>query len=111
MRLTAAAILAADDLKREDVDCPEWGGTVTVRELTAGDRQRFRALSVAGDADGVLSAALVAMSAIDEDGQLLFATADLAALAGKNPAPIERLAKASLILSGLYEEPEQAEKN
>lgn len=114
MRLTAAAILAADDLKRDEVECPEWGGSVLVRELTAGDRLRFQAL--AKDASEELSAEVVAMGSINDDGTLLFTAADVARLAGKNAEPVERVAKAILVLSGLMAAgkqiaPEQAEKN
>ena len=37
--LTKEAILAADDLPREKVDVPEWGGEVYVRALTGAQMQ------------------------------------------------------------------------
>lgn len=35
--LTRDAILAADDLRTDSVDIPEWGGAVSVRGLTLGE--------------------------------------------------------------------------
>ena len=39
--LTRDAILSADDLRTESVDCPEWQGTVTIRELNGSERDSF----------------------------------------------------------------------
>ena len=36
--LTAETILNAEDFRYEDVECPEWGGTVRVRSLSGGQR-------------------------------------------------------------------------
>ena len=39
--LSKEAILAADDLPREIVSVPEWGGQVCVRTMTGTDRDAF----------------------------------------------------------------------
>ena len=36
--LSKSAILCANDLQTEDVDVPEWGGTVRVRSFTGRER-------------------------------------------------------------------------
>lgn len=109
MRLTAAAILAADDLASASVDCPEWGGAVTVRELSVLDRGR---MATAAEDPARFPAWLVATAAIDaETGEALFPEGSVEALAAKSPKPIKRLAEVVLRLSGLSDEEGQAEKN
>ena len=39
--LNAGEILAAQDLKTRDVEVPEWGGVVRLRELSARDREWY----------------------------------------------------------------------
>ena len=39
--LSAAEILAADDLPTEDVEVSEWNGTVRVRALTGAERDKL----------------------------------------------------------------------
>jgi len=41
MTLNKEQILRADDLKTEEVDVPEWGGSVRVRVLTGTERDAF----------------------------------------------------------------------
>ncbi len=41
MSLTAEAIAGADDLEREKVDVPKWGGEVWVTELSGKGGERF----------------------------------------------------------------------
>ena len=41
--LSKEAILAADDLPREKVNVPEWGGEVLVRTMSGTDRDAFEA--------------------------------------------------------------------
>ena len=41
--LSADDILNADDLPREPVEVPEWGGTVLVQGMSGTDRDRFEA--------------------------------------------------------------------
>ena len=43
MRLSRDDILKAEDLTTEEVDVPEWGGTVLVRGLTGRERDEFEA--------------------------------------------------------------------
>lgn len=100
------SILAADDLPRTTVDCPEWGGTLTVRGMTLGERGR---MVTASEAEAPVLAVIAAV--IDPDsGKPLFAPSDKAALMRKSPAAIDRLALAIARLSGVPTG-EAAEKN
>lgn len=104
--LSKAAILAATDLVTEDVDVPEWGGTVRVRTMTGTQRDAFGAAIAAdqkanGDKPSSFSAALVAACLIGEDGEPLFSGDDITALAGKSAAALERVAKVAGRLNGI----------
>ena len=101
--LTRDRIFAASDLGREVVECPEWGGSVTVRGMTLGERDRFIA-AVRNDVQH-LPALLVALAAIDaKTGERLFSDEDVQALAEKSPVAIERVGAVALRLSGLNPE-------
>jgi hypothetical protein len=49
MTLSADAILAADDIVTEAVDCPEWGGKVLVKAMTGAERDSSSSRSAATD--------------------------------------------------------------
>ena len=117
--LTKAAILAADDLKKEIVNVPEWGGEVIVRTLTAAARDAYEASMVTRNADGGLvsdmtnmRAKLVAQSLVDEAGNLLFSPEEVAQLAAKHAGVLDKLADVAQRLSGMGTKAvEEAEKN
>lgn len=93
--LDREAILAADDLKIESVDVPEWGGRVFVRTMTGHDRDEFDAecakLRETDDHLKDFSARLVARCACDEKGARLFTVADVKALTGKSGLALDRV--------------------
>lgn len=99
MTLSKAAILAADDLPVGQVVCPEWPdpatgapGVVRLRSWTAADRDAF-ALSLGDDKQGLgsLRARAIALSAIDDEGNLLFSEADVEAIGKKNALVVARI--------------------
>jgi hypothetical protein len=107
MTLTRDQILEVSDLKTAVVEVPEWGGTVTVRTMTGADRDAFEQTLVVTDAKGVqtrdvsnLRVKLVAMTMVDDAGNLLFSEADIAPLAKKSAVALERIFKAANILNG-----------
>lgn len=92
--LDKASILAAQDLKTEVVAVPEWGGDVTVRMLTAADRDAL-SFSLIGP-DGKTNtqdykAKLVARCLVGEDGQRLFADDEVQLLGAKSAVALERV--------------------
>ena len=104
--LDRAAILAADDIKTEDVPVPEWGGTVRIRSLTGSERDQYdaeayRAQQVGGEPLVDFRVRRVAKALIGPDGKRLFSDADLAALGAKNGAVIDRLDDVVARLAGL----------
>lgn len=108
--LTAAAILAADDLKREWVDVPEWGGGVYVRSMPglALDQYEQRLMSrrsTEGKAVKVnldnARAELVALTACDDKGEALFTLEQVEALSKKSGAALNRVVAVAQRLNGL----------
>ncbi len=100
-------ILQASDIATEEVAIPEWGGTVKVRGLTGAERNEYEQSVV--DADGRpcltnATAKLVALGAVDCDGQRIFSPQDVTALGAKSAAPLERVAAAIMRLSGMSRE-------
>jgi len=108
--LTRDLILQANDLRRELVEVPEWGGVVYVRSLTGAERDRFEAsiLRMNGVEPQMrfenFRARMVAMTIVDSDGKQLFSEADIEALATKNAAALERVFKTAQKLSGFTKE-------
>jgi hypothetical protein len=116
--LSRQAILAAEDLKTEDVPVPEWGGTVRVRTISAKERDAFEdSLSVGeGKARKTnivnLRAKLVGLCCIDEGGARVFTDADLEALGAKSASVVDRIFSVAQRLNGLTKEDVEAlEKN
>lgn len=105
------AILGADDLSHEDVDVPEWGGTVRIRALSGSERDRWEAAFLGKDGKPSVDkgmanvrARLVIACAVDESDNQLFSHTDEKALGRKNAAALDRLFDAAQRLSGLSDE-------
>lgn len=108
--LTKADILAADDLPTEDVEVPEWGGTVRVRGLSGSQRSLVEATMVAAKGQAVeirveafktLRERLVAASLVDENGKRLFSDAEVGVLGEKSGNALTRVFKVASRLSGM----------
>lgn len=100
--LNHSDILAADDLKTEDVAVPEWGGTVRIKALTGTERDEFEQSLMEVKKDGSVKsqranvrARLVAKVIVNEAGELIFNNADIPALGRKSAAALDRVATAA----------------
>jgi hypothetical protein len=108
--LSKDAILQADDLPTEDVEIPEWGGTVRVRALTGKERDAFEAsLQQQRGKEFVrvtanVRAKLVAKCLVGEDGERLFSENEVNALGAKSVAGLDRVFEVAARLSRLSEE-------
>jgi hypothetical protein len=108
--LSKEAILQADDLPTEDVDVPEWHGTVRVRALSGKERDAFEAsLQQQRGKDYVRNTAnvrakLVAKCLVGEDGERLFSENEVNALGAKSAAGLDRVFEVAAKLSRLSEE-------
>ena len=96
--LTRDAILGAGDLKRQEVEVPEWGGKVTVRAMTVAERNEFVRRSTAGEPTTVW---LVVTLCVDAEGKPLFKAEDEAALDGKYFRAVDAVARAALEANAL----------
>ena len=115
MVLSKEQILQADDLRRESVDTPEWGGEVLLRELRGRERDAFEEGSLDSKRNVSMAnmrARLVAMSAIDEEGERLFTAKEATELGDKSATALNRLFEVCCRLSGITEsDVDKLEKN
>lgn len=97
MHLTREQILAAQDLRREVVNVPEWGGSITVTELTEAEYEDF----VASADPKTRNAAFVALCITNDAGERLLSKDDVEALRKKSPRVISRLRAACMRVNAL----------
>lgn len=116
--LTREQILQANDLPKEQVDVPEWGGTVCVRALTGAERDAYEAQCLEKRGKNYvanlrnLRAKLSALSLCDDGGNPLFTEDDITQLGGKAAAALDRIFEVAKRLSGLgSEDVEELAKN
>lgn len=108
--LTRDQILAAEDITTEEVDVPEWGGSVLVRSLTGQQRDQFEATLVErrGKRTAMntanIRAKLVSLCVVDEAGQPVFTHADVEALGQKSAAGLARIYDVASKLSGISDD-------
>jgi hypothetical protein len=112
MALKRGQILAADDRRYEIVKVPEWAtdgdDEVRIRSLSGKERDAFEASMVDVNRKGEqkrnvenLRARLVALSIVDEDGEVQFSNPDIKQLGDKSAKALDRVADAAQKLSGL----------
>ena len=105
--LTREQILQSDDLPRETVQVPEWGGEVQVRTMTGTDRDAFEASMVRGEGKDRkvdltnMRARLVGLTVIDEGGLRLFTDDEVDLLGAKSGAALDRVFAIAQKLNGL----------
>lgn len=101
---------AAPDLQTKDVDVPEWGGTVRLRELSAKDRSLIEATTIGAKGQAVevrieafktLRERTVVACLIDEDGNRLYKDNEAGFLGQKSGQVVERLFQVVQELSGM----------
>ena len=106
-----AAILSSDDLPREPVDVP-WdlgGAKLFIRGLSSTEKDRWVSRTMP---DGEfrwstnLTAELVCMTLVDEDGERVFTDEDAGALGRKGATTLAALFAVAMRLSGMSEETE-----
>lgn len=110
--LSADQILGADDLAFEDVEVPEWGGTVRVREMSGTERDKFEAQFVGQDGQSVRAeglegfrSRLAAATLADAEGKLLFRSpAETKRLGSKSARALQRVCEVAMRLSKMSED-------
>ena len=111
MSLLSRDTILGADRRTEDVDVPEWGGTVRVRGLSGTERDAYEATIVRVRGDGSQEftlanarARLVALTACDENGERIFTDKDVTALGKKSATALERVYDVARRVSGLATE-------
>lgn len=91
--LSKADIIAASDLKREEVDVPEWGGKVCVSSFSADakDSIEFKLYNLNQKSGVGIRAAYVGLALVDEHGQRLFTDEELPMLGTKFAGAVDRV--------------------
>ena len=122
--LNKQSILQANDLPIEDVEVPEWGGTVRVKTLTGAERDAFEDFITqrSGKKSKITTqdarARLVARTVVDEQGNLMFTPdkyeirrgkrtyvpGDIPALTKKSAAALDRIFSVAMQLCGMKQE-------
>ena len=103
MLLSKDAIMAINDLPTEIVEVPQWGGSVKVRGMNAGERDRFEeAIRKHGMAN--LRSILASMTIIDEDGNRIFTDKEVDKLGTKSAEALDLIVEVASRLSGLLDE-------
>lgn len=105
--LTRDQILDADDLPVEEVEVPEWGGSVLVRGMQGTERDRFEMAMYLNRDDleerAVVRARVVAWCTIGEDRHQLFTPKDVERLGRKSGIALDRIFEVAKRLSGIGE--------
>lgn len=107
MTLTRDQILNHDDLQRELVQVPEWGGEVYVRTMTGSERDAYEMRMVAdrdkGGITGIhdIRATLAALTVCDEHGGPIFSLSDIEAPGRKSCAALDRVCEVAQRLNRL----------
>lgn len=115
--LSREQILQHDDLQKELVSVPEWGGEVWVRAMTGAEKDRFEILMAESRTkhDGYapnLRATLASLTVCDAQGGRLFSVEEAEALGEKSSVPLDRIwLVASRINHLTQEEMEKLEGN
>jgi hypothetical protein len=101
--LSKDSILNSNDIPNDVVEVPQWGGSVKVRGMTAGERDRFEDM-IRTKGLGALRATLAGMCIIDEDGKRLFTDIEVNKLADKSAEALDLVVEVASRLSGLTPE-------
>src|SRR5688572_6207310 len=107
MALTREQILAAVDLRFEDVDVPEWGGRLRLYELSGAERIALDdvtdELKEAGKKEPTMrfAARLLVLAVRTEAGDRMFEDSDVGLLVRKNPNVLARLFERAAALSAV----------
>lgn len=103
VKLTRDSILEMNDRATLEVDVPEWGGLITIREWGLPERGAFVEIMekrTAGEIGmGDAMALCVVLSVVDENGDRIFTDKDVAVISRKSGKAAERIFSAAMALN------------
>ena len=88
--LTKDAILAAEDRRTEEVNIPEWGGSVKVRTMSGSERDAFE-IAITGVSKSNIRARFCALVIVDEKGNRMFTDVEIAKLGEKSASSLDKV--------------------
>ena len=116
--LTKGDILSVEDMPKEIVDVPEWGGAVYVRSMSASERDTFEQSVSLGSNGSVtrnlnnIRARLAVLCLCDESGNRMFEDAEAETLGRKSAAALDRIFEVARRLNALTDsDVEELRKN
>jgi hypothetical protein len=101
VELSREQILEADDLKIEEMEIPEWGGSIFVRVMTGAERNQFvkDILELEDNDDLAVRIKLCSIVVVDNLGKKLFTEDDIEALSGKSSKVLDRVYRKAEVLN------------
>lgn len=111
--LSKSDILAPEDMPYEDVDVPEWGGSVRVRVMTGMEKDDWEASIYRMKSDGVelnqenFRASLISRTLCDENGPIEFSPTEIIALGAKSSLALDRVFKAARRINRISKEDQE----
>lgn len=103
MALDSKSILAANDVRLEKVNVPEWGGDVYLKVISGTDRDRFEE-SWSEQRMKAFRIRFLLLTLCSEDGERLFSDEQADALGKKSSIVINRLFDAAWKLNAFTQE-------
>ncbi len=100
--LTAEQILNLNDCKLQEVEIPEWQGSVFVRTMDGKTRDWFEAELRKPNPQNI-RAKVASATICDSDGKLLFTESQIDQLAKKNYSALDRIAVAAVEVNEITE--------
>jgi len=92
--LTKDQILGASDLVTEEIDVPEWGGSVLISVMPGWARDEYESLIVARSGKGLppnIRARYLSYCLVDGKGDLLFTQQEVEKLGKKSSTALDRV--------------------
>ena len=105
--LNKKQILSAEDKRTEEINIPEWGGSVIISTISGTARDAFEQSLVDGKGNYKpknVRAKLLIASCVNEKGAPLFTKEDIVALGNKSGAALDRLFAAVQKLNAVTDE-------
>jgi len=105
--LTRDMILNIQDIETEEVEVPEWGGSVFVKGLSGKERDEYQVSIMQKNGKNYdvnfknATVKLVVACVVDKEGKRLFETADIDILSSKSGKALNRLYEVATRVSGL----------
>lgn len=97
--LSKADIFRVQDLERELVNLPEWGGSVYVRAMTGRERDHLENIVSQSSSIENVRARVAQMCCVNGEGKQIFEVTDIKRLGEKSAAPLHKIFEVARRLS------------